>query len=194
MEKSKKGIGARFARKACQIIRDAIELKREKEKMSHRAYQKKVEQIETRMELLLQGNYSDPDNLRLANRMRKHRQSLFTFLYDDQVEPTNNQAERQIRPAVIIRKISAGNRTDGGAKTHEIMASLIETCRQQNKPFVAVVREILIHYDQPKPFPIFQSSSGKARAPCRIIEAALDIDFSLDLNQSLLHRIRRISI
>jgi len=195
MERNKKGIGARFARKACQIIRDAIELKRKKETMSYVAYQKKVQQIETRMDLLLQGSYTESDNRRLADRMRKHRQSLFTFLYNDQVEPTNNQAERQIRPAVIIRKISAGNRTDSGAKTHEIIASLIETCRQQNKPFVAVVREILIHYDQPEPFPIFEpSSSENARAPCRIIEAALDYYFPWDLHQFLSDRVGSISI
>jgi len=44
------------------------------------------------------------------------------------------------------------------------------------------------HQDQ------ISNATGSAGAPCRIIEAALDIDFSLDLNQSLLHRIRRISI
>jgi len=195
MQSSKKGIGARFARKACQIIRDAIALKRNKEKMPWVTYQKKAQQIETRMDHLLQGNYTDPDNRRLAKRMRKHRQSLFTFLYDDQVEPTNNHAERQIRPAVIIRKISAGNRTDNGAKSHEIIASLIETCRQQNKPYLAVVQEILIHYDQPKPFPIFESaSSSNARSPCKIIEAALDPDFPIDLNRFLQDRVGRIPI
>ncbi len=195
MERSKTGIGARFARKACQIIRDAIELKRKKETMSYVSYQKKVQQIETRLDLLLQGNYTEPDNRRLANRMRKHRQALFTFLYDDQVAPTNNHAERQIRPAVIIRKISAGNRTDCGAKTHEILASLIETCCQQNKPFVTVVREILIRYDQPKPFPIFEPPfSGNARAPCRILDAALDHCFPWDFHQFLLDRMRQISI
>ncbi len=195
MEKNKKGIGARFARIACQIIRDAIELKRKKTTISQAAYQKKVQQIENRLDLLLQGHYTDPDNRRLANRMRKHRQSLFTFLYEDRVEPTNNQAERQIRPAVIIRKISAGNRTDSGARTHEIIASLLETCRQQNKPFVAVIREILIHYDQPKSYPIFESSSsGNVRGPCRIIEAALDHYFPWDLNRFILDRVRSISI
>jgi hypothetical protein len=57
----------------------------------------------------------------LANRLRKQRDHLFTFLYDDHVDATNNLAERQLRPAVIARKVSCGNKTKKGAHTWEVM-------------------------------------------------------------------------
>ena len=47
-------------------------------------------------------------------------------------DATNNQAERQLRPAVITRKTTACNRTDEGAETHAILSSVLATCHQRN--------------------------------------------------------------
>ena len=46
--------------------------------------------------------------------MRDH---LFTFLDHAVADATNNLAERQLRPAVISRKLSCGDKTDAGART-----------------------------------------------------------------------------
>jgi len=56
------------------------------------------------------------------------------------VEATNNRAERQLRPAVIARKISCGNKTDQGAATWQILTSLAVTAAQTGKSFAAEVR------------------------------------------------------
>jgi hypothetical protein len=66
-----------------------------------------------------------------------------TFLYIDEVDATNNISERRIRPAVIVRKISAGNRSNRGADTHAILTSIIQTCRQQERNFLNVATELL---------------------------------------------------
>ena len=84
-------------------------------------------------------------NARLAKRLRKHRGSLFTFLYREEVEATNNRAERELRPAVIARKLSAGNRTEAGAETHAVLASILRTCRRQGKAIVQTVADLLRH-------------------------------------------------
>ena len=78
---------------------------------------------------------ADPEEERVANRLRKRRAYLFTFLYKQEVEPTNNRAERQLRPAVIARKVSCGNKTVSGKHTWEILASLSATCQQRDVPF-----------------------------------------------------------
>ena len=75
----------------------------------------------------------------VANRLRKQRDHLFTFLDYDEVDATNNLAERQLRPAVIARKVSCGNRTERGAKTWEILASLAATCTQRGNSFREMV-------------------------------------------------------
>ena len=69
--------------------------------------------------------------------MSKGATHLFTFLDHDGVDATNNLAERQLRPAVIARKISCGNKTQKGARTWQILASLAATCAQRATSFIA---------------------------------------------------------
>lgn len=65
----------------------------------------------------------------LVKRLRKHRDSLLKFLTVPDAEFHNNRAERQLRPVVIFRKLSFGNRTESGARRFAAMASVIETAR-----------------------------------------------------------------
>lgn len=74
-------------------------------------------------------------------RLYKQRDHLFTFLDHPEVDATNNLAERQLRPAVIARKISCGNKTDRGARTWEILASLAATCSQRGQSFAKMVSD-----------------------------------------------------
>ena len=57
--------------------------------------------------------------------------ALWTFVDADGVEPTNNAAERAIRPAVLWRKGSYGTQSDRGARFVERMLTVTATCRQQ---------------------------------------------------------------
>ena len=83
-----------------------------------------------------QRRLSDRDNARLAKRLRKHRPHLLRFLYVDELEATNNLAERMLRPAVITRKTNGCNRNRSGAMTHAILASVLVTCRQHAIPIL----------------------------------------------------------
>jgi hypothetical protein len=67
------------------------------------------------------------DALRVHKRIIKYNQELFTFLDFPLVEPTNNRAERQLRPYVIMRKITFGNRSALGASNQAVMMSIIQT-------------------------------------------------------------------
>jgi len=53
----------------------------------------------------------------------------------EDVEATNNIAERAIRPAVVMRKISGGSRSERGARTFETNMSVIQTWKMQDKDF-----------------------------------------------------------
>jgi hypothetical protein len=76
---------------------------------------------------------------KVRRRLYKQRDHLFTFLDHPQVQATNNLAERQLRPAVIARKVSCGNKTARGARTWEILASLAATCGQRGESFAKLV-------------------------------------------------------
>jgi hypothetical protein len=95
--------------------------------------------LEESADRLLCPSRADPTEERVANRLRKQRSHLFGFLYDAAVEPTNNRAERQLRPAVIARKVSCGNKTRAGKRTSEILMTLAVTARQQQRHFSNVI-------------------------------------------------------
>jgi len=47
------------------------------------------------------------------------------------IEATNWPAEQAIRPAVVNRKTSGGNRTPTGARTQAVLTSIFRTCKQR---------------------------------------------------------------
>jgi transposase len=71
----------------------------------------------------------DPDNHRLLNELGWHhdRGNLLRFLDDPRIEPTNNRAERALRPAVIARKVSQCSKNAQGAQTFAVFTSVIRT-------------------------------------------------------------------
>ena len=71
-----------------------------------------------------------------AKRLRKYRPHLLRFLYVDELDATNNLAERMIRPAVITRKTNGCNRSKPGAAAHAILSSVLVTCRQHSIPIL----------------------------------------------------------
>lgn len=76
----------------------------------------------------------DPDNQRLLDEFGWHheRGNLLRFLQDPWVPPTNNQGERELRPAVIARKVSHCSKNKRGAHAHACLSSLCRTLIRQN--------------------------------------------------------------
>ena len=106
--------------------------------------------LDEQADALILSSRIDPDEERVANRLRKRRQWLFTFLDHPGIDATNNRAERALRPAVIARKLSCGNKTQRGKHTWEILASLAATCTQRGQDLVEFLRPNLL---LPNPFP-----------------------------------------
>ena len=77
----------------------------------------------------------------VRRRLAKQRDHLFTFLEHEGVDATNNRAERQLRPAVLVRKVCCGNKTRRGADTFEVLASVAATCDQRGECFLARVEQ-----------------------------------------------------
>ena len=72
----------------------------------------------------------------LARGLKKAWPAVFQFIELDGVEPTNNQAERALRPAVLWRKGSFGTRSDAGSRFVERILSVWATCRQQGRSLI----------------------------------------------------------
>ena len=113
---------------------------------SHETYYRLLGLIHNRLSELCSVSYQTDDCQRLSKRLRKHSHQLFTFLEEMDVDSDNNRAERAIRPAVVTRKISGGNRSPVGASALSIITSIIQTCKQQRRDFVEVGMEIIRRY------------------------------------------------
>lgn len=74
------------------------------------------------------------DAYRIHRRLVKHWNSLFRFLEQPDIyEPTNNLAERTLRPLVRLRRISQGSRGNTGSLWTQRAASVLATCKLQHK-------------------------------------------------------------
>ena len=89
--------------------------------------------LEAQLDRLLDRNFRCPANQRLAKHLCHEQPHLFTFLRCPGLDATNNFAERAIRLMAMARKTWGGNRTANGARTQQILASVLRTCWQQSK-------------------------------------------------------------
>jgi transposase len=80
---------------------------------------------------------------RLCQRITRSLPELLTFLTETGVPPTNNAAERSLRPLVVSRKISGGTRSDQGSQTKMTLASLFGSWRLQRVNPFAACQELL---------------------------------------------------
>lgn len=79
----------------------------------------------------------------LCRRIQKYLPELFTFVAEPTVDSTNNAAERDIRPAVVQRKISGGTRSPAGTDTFTTLATLFGTWRARGLDPLLACRQML---------------------------------------------------
>ena len=81
---------------------------------------------------------------RFAKRLERHRGELLTFLYEKDIDYHNNHAEQQIRPDVIFRKITFGNRSANGAQYHSVIMSILQTAKLNGIDPISTFKDILL--------------------------------------------------
>jgi transposase len=89
----------------------------------------------------------------LCNDVRKLEPALWTFVTVEGVEPTNNAAERALRPAVLWRKGCFGaDSTNGNAFVAKILTASA-SCRQQERHLLTYFTDALVAYRDGRPAP-----------------------------------------
>jgi len=122
----------------------AIRLHHEREQVTPETFARRRLLIENATDRLVFDRYVAPktEAARLQHRYRTHRDSLYVFLHRDDVEPTNNSSERDLRPSVIHRKVIGGFRSDWGAEASAIRTSILATARKQGHNLLNAFRTI----------------------------------------------------
>ena len=117
-----------FAKKLRRLIRDGIRLRKRPDFVPGK-FHSRVDLLNARLAKMASEEPVDADGRRLTKRLRKYGEYIFTFLDYANVPFDNNFAERQIRPAVILRKNSQSNRSDRGAATQAVLMSVYRTLK-----------------------------------------------------------------
>jgi transposase len=122
----------------------AIRLHHERAQVTPESFARRRLLIENATDRLVFDRYVAPktEAARLQQRYRTHRDSLYIFLHRDDVEPTNNSSERDLRPSVIHRKVIGGFRSDWGAEASAIRTTILATARKQGRNLLDAFRAV----------------------------------------------------
>ncbi|HEV1996025.1 MAG TPA: transposase [Candidatus Acidoferrum sp.] len=131
----KTGRAQQFSEQLKDLLQQAVALSAQKQEMSVEDYWDQAEALHDELTFHLRDRIlRDEDNQRLLNGVgaQHDRGHVLRFLGEEEVEPTNNRAERDLRPAVIARKVSHCSKNERGARAFEAFASVLQTIRKTN--------------------------------------------------------------
>ena len=131
-----------FVKMLRRLLRDGIRLRR-REDFTPEHYASRIDRINRRLVTLACDKHVDVDASRLAKRLHRHQDQLFTFLDRPEASWENNRAEREIRPAVILRKNSQCNRSQRGAATQAVLMSVYRTLRLRGRDPLETIADAL---------------------------------------------------
>lgn len=158
----------RYCKRLRKIIEDAISLHKEYlgKEWDERYYTKRARLNDS----LKDFSFPNPNKRilkRFANRLARHKGEILTFLYIKDIDPHNNHAEQQIRPDVIFRKITFGNRSISGAENHSVLMTILQTAKLNNMDPIKTLEDILLAGNK-NPFSKILSPPKKEEPPIKI--------------------------
>jgi transposase len=137
------------------LLREAIHLGHRREALTPVGYQRRVAELENRLDAWLKRRLTGEMAVRLQKRFVKHRDHLLTFLYNPDVPAANNTCERALRPSVIHRKVTNGFHSEWGARTYAALQTVLSTARQQGHRVFSTLVELMgkpvLHFLVPLP-------------------------------------------
>jgi hypothetical protein len=151
-----------FRKKLKRLVRDALRLPK-REGLSPAEYASRRARLDSRLDEITAAPWEDADAKRLVRRLIKYRDELFTFLDHEGVSADNNHGEREIRPAVIIRKNSLCNRSEKGANMQAVMMSIYRTLRLRRHDPIQTVADALRLYLQTGKLPPLPTPAASLR-------------------------------
>ena len=139
-----------FCKRLKTLIYSAAELAEKRKNLSPDDYTKKRGKL---LESFDDLRLTDPANRitrRFVKRLERYRHECLTFLDIPGIPWHNNHAERMIRPNVLLRKITFGNRSPEGLENHNVLMSIIQTAKLNKLDPLVRLRELLSKFSSPK--------------------------------------------
>ncbi len=149
-----------FYKQIKRLVRDAVCLKESKSFLAAHVFQRRFQRIKRRLFMLIGEKYSKNKNvIRIASRFSKFWLDMLTFLENDVIDWNNNLAERMIRPHVIYRNRSFGNRSVAGLKTHSTLTSIIQSLLLQKRNVTESLKTAFLAHRHGNSIPLLFTSS-----------------------------------
>lgn len=129
----KQGRARQFGATLKALLREGLALWHARNDLSEEEFRERGQELDERMtDHLRRRVLQDDDNRRLLDGigLQHDRGNLLRFLQTEGVEPTNNRAERMLRPAVIARKVSQCSKNQRGAHAFSAFLSIAQTARK----------------------------------------------------------------
>jgi transposase len=152
-----------FATRLRRIYGDAVRLELTRGVKPPEEYGLKLSRLHGRIVGLSTGDWANAHAQRLAKRLHKYGEELLTFVEFEGVPPSNNHAEREVRPAVLMRKASYGNQSEAGAWTRAVLMSVCRTLKKRGVDPLQTTLDALRTYATTRtlpPLPEKTSSEG----------------------------------
>ena len=151
---AKQGRAREFGLKGKILFREGLDLWRTRHCLPEAVFTEKAEEIKKQVTHHLRNRiFKDGDNQKLLNGLGKQDDEghLMRFLSAPFVEPTNNRAERMLRPAVIARKVSHCSKNQAGADAFVAFTSLAQTARKNGAISITAAFRLLFSASSPPP-------------------------------------------
>jgi transposase len=147
---TKSGRAREFGEGALNTLKQANQWWRDHRagKVDGEAFRQQGREIEDQLtHQLRHRQLTDPDNQRLLDGIgwQNDRGRVLRFLHNPDIEPTNNRAERALRPAVIARKVSQCSKTQRGADAFAAFTTVIRTIAKKANTSIAQGLHSLLH-------------------------------------------------
>lgn len=96
-------------------------------RLSKRQFQRQANHLKSQVLASVHHSAQHPAIQKIQDIFRQHSNRLFHWARDPTIPADNNLAERELRPLVIARKLSFGSQSDDGARTREILMTVLRT-------------------------------------------------------------------
>jgi len=111
------------------LLADAMKLR--SQELSLAVFRRQALELKTQIQTTAQAPAQHPGVQKIQAIFRQQAARLYHWAKSPSIPADNNRAERELRPLVIARKISFGSQSEQGAKTREILMSVLHTLRKR---------------------------------------------------------------
>jgi len=131
LEKEFPGVAevALFVGTFAPLLADAMKLR--SQELSLPVFRQRALELKTQIQTAAQAPAQHPGIQKIQDIFRLRAARLYHWAKSPSIPADNNRAERELRPLVIARKISFGSQSEQGAKTREILMSVLHTLRKR---------------------------------------------------------------